>query len=222
MTLPSHESDKSLPDQFASIFLNKIKTIRETFIPSGTEYDADPPDDPPKITTFTQDSEDTVDKIINNSPRKSCLLDPWPTFFIKECSDILLPSITQLVNCSLMEGYDPDGFKTAVVTLLIKKATLPVDDFGVGGSVLKWFISNLSERYQSIKIGSTLFDLCKLLFAVPQGSVLGSLLFSLYTSSLSLVIGKYKGIKYHFMQMIPKFMSIYPRRIHLLPLNSPR
>ena len=60
---------------------------------------------------------------------KSCLLDPWPTFLIKECSDILLPSITKLVNCSLMEGCVPDGFKTAVVTPLIKKAILPSDDF---------------------------------------------------------------------------------------------
>ena len=53
----------------------------------------------------------------------------WPTFFIKECSDILLPSITKLVNCSLMEGCVPDGFKTAVVSPLIKKATLPAGDF---------------------------------------------------------------------------------------------
>ena len=64
--------------------------------------------------------------------------------------------------------------------------------------VLNWFSSYLSKRYQSIKIISTLSDLCKLLFGVHQISVLGSLLFSLYTSSLSLVIGKYKGIKFHF------------------------
>ena len=69
--------------------------------------------------------------------------------------------------------------------------------FGVGGSVLKWFTSYLSERHQSIKIGCTLSDLCKLLFGVPQGSVLGPLLFSQYTTPLSLVIGKHKGVKFH-------------------------
>ena len=25
------------------------------------------------------------------SPSKSCLLDPWPTFLVKECINILLP-----------------------------------------------------------------------------------------------------------------------------------
>ena len=69
--------------------------------------------------------------------------------------------------------------------------------FGIGGSVLKWFTSYLSECYQSIKIGSTLSDLCKPLFGVPQGSVLGPLLFSLYTTPLNLVIDKHKGVKFH-------------------------
>ena len=96
---------------------------------SGIEMDVHRSSDPPKITTFTEVTRDTVDKIIRNSPAKSCLLDPWPTFLIKECSDIPLPSITKLVNCSLTEGCVPDGFKTAVVSPLIKKATLPADDF---------------------------------------------------------------------------------------------
>ena len=102
-TLPSHESEKSLADQFASFFSNKIKKIRDTFAPSGTEYEVHPPD-PPKISVLRQLSEDAVDKIIKTSPTKSSLLDPWPTFLIKECIDILLPSLTKLVNCSLMEG----------------------------------------------------------------------------------------------------------------------
>ena len=46
--------------------------------------------------------------------------------------------------------------------------------FSVGGSILKWFTSYLADRCQSVKIGSTLSDVCKLLFGIPQGSVLGS------------------------------------------------
>ena len=73
-----------------------------------------------------------------------------------------------------------------------------LDWFSVGGSVLKWFSSYLTEHFQSVKIGSTLSDLQKLLFGMPQGSVLGPLLFSLYTSTLSALIGKHKGINFHF------------------------
>ena len=63
---------------------------------------------------------------------------------------------------------------------------------------MKWFSSYLTERYQCVKIGSTLSNLKKLLFGVPQGSVLGPLLFSLYTSPLSTLIGRHKGVNFHF------------------------
>ena len=116
MAFPSHESEKSLADQFASFFSNKIKKTIDTFGPSGTECEVHLPSDPPEITVFRQVSENDVGKIIKTSPTKSCLLDPWPTFLIKEYIDILLPSLTNLKlgNCSLMEGC-------------------------VGDSVLKWF-----------------------------------------------------------------------------------
>ena len=59
----------------------------------------------------------------------------------------LLPSITKLVNCSLQEALVPDGFKKSVVTQLIKKASLPVEDLKnycpVSGLS---FISKLVER----------------------------------------------------------------------------
>ena len=65
---------------------------------------------------------------MKTSTTKSCLLDLWLTFLIKECIDILLTSLTKLVNCSLMEGCVPDAFKTAVITSLIKKANLSSDN----------------------------------------------------------------------------------------------
>ena len=70
--------------------------------------------------------------------------------------------------------------------------------FGFAGSVLKWFPSYLQDRFESFKIGSAVSNLFKLKFGVPQGSVLGPLLFSLYTTPLSQVIRKYTGVKYHF------------------------
>ena len=100
------------------------------------------------------------------------------------------------------------GEPTALVLLDLSAAFDTIDHptllnclkswFGVSGTALKWFTSYLSHRFQAIKIGSTLSDLHELLFGVPQGSVLGPLLFSLYTTPLSKVIGTHPDIKYHF------------------------
>ena len=65
-------------------------------------------------------------------------------------------------------------------------------------TALKWFTSYLRNHFQAIKIGLILSELHELLFVVPQGSVLGPLLFSLYTTPLSRVIGIHPYIKYHF------------------------
>ena len=46
VTLPPYKSDKALADQFAPFFHNKIKTIRDTSIPSGTEKEVHPSLDP--------------------------------------------------------------------------------------------------------------------------------------------------------------------------------
>ena len=97
---------------------------------------------------------------------------------------------TALVLLDLSAAFDLIDHSTLLGCLL--------DWFGVGGLALKWFPSYLTERYQSVKIGSTLSNLQKLLFGVPQGSVLGPLLFSLYTSPLSTLIGKHKAINFHF------------------------
>ena len=146
-TLPTCKSSKSLADRFATFFSNKIVKIHESFSSSESCNMVHPPFDPPKLTVFTQVTQDEIGKIISKSPTKSCLLDPLPTFLIKECIDILLPSITKLVNCSLREGLVPDWFKKAVVTPLIKKASLPVEDLKnyrpVSGLS---FISKLVER----------------------------------------------------------------------------
>ena len=39
---------------------------------------------------------------------KSCVLDPLPSSIIKQCTDLLLPTITNIVNLSLREGSGAD------------------------------------------------------------------------------------------------------------------
>ena len=135
-----------MADQFAAFFTNKIAKIRESFS-SSSSFSLPSPVNPPGLVKFDIASPDDIAKVIKNSPTKSCLLDPWPTFLVKDCLDILFPSITKLVNCSLSEGAVPDGFKSAVVTPLIKKSSLSKNDLKnyrpVSGLS---FISKLAER----------------------------------------------------------------------------
>ena len=60
--------------------------------------------------------------------------------------------------------------------------------FGISGLALSWLSSYLSNRSQQIKLDGILSPRSKLPFGVPQGSVLGPVLFTLYTTPLSTVI----------------------------------
>ena len=83
---------------------------------------------PPSLSPFNEVSENEVLKIIKNSATKSSLLDPVPTFLWKDCLEVLLTSITKLVSLSLADGVFPKKIQKAIVTPLIKKASLPSED----------------------------------------------------------------------------------------------
>ena len=68
--------------------------------------------------------------------------------------------------------------------------------FGISGHALDWFKSYLGNRHQQIKIQTTLSQTIGVPFGVPQGSVLGPLLFTMYTTPLSSVISDH-SIPHH-------------------------
>ena len=118
-------------------------------------------------------------------------------------TETALLSIKNEVHLSLARG-EP----TALVLLDLSAAFDTIDHnillgylkfwFGLGGTALRCFASYLRNRCQAIKIGSTLSELSNLIYGVPQGSVLGPLLFSLYTTPLSKIIRLHPHIKFHF------------------------
>ena len=288
--LPKDVSSASLANRFSTFFIDKIRNIHAGFpslLPSAVLHR-----DIPTFSEFHSVSTDDVRNIIMSSPTKSCTLDPWPTFLVKEYIDILIQPITTIVNLSLSEGVVIDKFKSAVVTPLIKKPSLDPDvlknyrpvsglnfisktiervvskqlkhhlttheldninqsayksghstetallkitadvklnlaqniptglvlldlsaafdtidhqqlsdelssKYGLSGCVHNWFCSYISNRSQSVKIQDSLSQPESLAFGVPQGSVLGPLLFTMYTTALSSVIDKFQNIKHH-------------------------
>jgi hypothetical protein len=77
------------------------------------------------------------------------------------------------------------AFDTIDHQLLLQRLSAEV---GITGSALLWFSSYLTERYQHVMVGQSKSSQSLLTCGVPQGSVLGPVLFSLYTCQLGRLI----------------------------------
>ena len=84
------------------------------------------------------------------------------------------------------------------LTLLITDYLLDrlCNRFGFRGQVLKWFESYLHNRMQFVMIDGVKSDLKDLQFGVPQGSVLGPILYSLYICPLGDIV-RHHGLEFH-------------------------
>ena len=100
--LPEFISVKSLCDHFSRYFVDKIETIRSKF-PDKVQNipQVQKPEIRSKMNVFERASEDEIKKLILSSSSKSCDLDPIPTSVLKNCLDILIAPITDIINISM-------------------------------------------------------------------------------------------------------------------------
>ena len=117
---------------------------------------------------------------------------PTETAVTKVYSDIL--GAADDVGLSLLILLDLSAaFDLVDHSILLKRLE---SSYGFDGFTLEWFKNYLSDRSFNVRCSGTKSDFVDFSVCVPQGSVLGPLLFSLYTGDLEGIVMKYK-LRFH-------------------------
>ncbi len=85
------------------------------------------------------------------------------------------------------------SFDTIYHDILLSRLS---DDFGINGTTLTWIASYLTGRVHSVKVGAEHSSESELNLGVPQGSVLGPLVFTLYTVQIRRIADRH-GVSVH-------------------------
>ena len=130
------------------------------------------------------------------------LLDKYQSAYRKNHSTET--ALLRVVN-DILRAVDADG--GAILILLDLSAAFDTIDhekllfllehkFGVTGLALQWVRTYLADRSQTVSIGEAVSEVLNLLFGVPQGSVLGPVLFICYSTPLGEII-RHHDLDYH-------------------------
>ncbi|XDV49973.1 hypothetical protein PO909_019111 [Leuciscus waleckii] len=113
------------------------------------------------------------------------------TALLKVTNDLLLASDSGSLSILLLLDLSA-AFDTIDHSILLQR----LQPLGISGSALSWFTSYLTNRSQFISINNCTSHTTPVSHGVPQGSVLGPLLFILYMLLLGLIIQNH-GLKFH-------------------------
>ena len=126
--LPPSNSDLQLAMDFNKFFCDKINRIMvglsTSTVKANTNYIEDGYETKHRFDRFQTLNDEEVLRIIIKSATKSFELDTLPIPILKQHKDIVLPSITNIVNASLQSRTMPVNMKSALVCPLLKKLGL--------------------------------------------------------------------------------------------------
>ena len=174
----SHSQDKvpaSLKEAIGIPFLKK------QFLDPNVLSNYRPVSNLPQLVNQLMDHANNMSDMYQSAYRKHHSTETalwWVTNDIKFAIDSKKDTILIRINLS-------SSFDTIDHSIILSKLELR---YGITSVVLEWFRSYLYGRVQRVNIDENLSPLYLLTTGVPQGSVLGPLLFSLYVQPLGGII----------------------------------
>ena len=156
--LPDCESTVELAYNFCDYFLGMVNMINQELdanvSPSSNlnmyNYDSDIVC---RLSQFQLVTEDTLHEVIMKCPSKSCSLDPMPTWMVQQHLPVLTPILTKIVNSSFSSGSFPSGLRRAIITPILKKASLDKNTLGNYRPVSNLpFVGKLIEKVVSAQV----------------------------------------------------------------------
>ena len=311
--LPNGDNDTAIANSLKNFFHSKISSIYSDITDDlkNTQVHTEnvlpqPETAPMNINYFKIMTSDLVADVIKEMGKKSCELDPIPTWLFTTFLQELLPIVTLIVNLSLQSGVFPVKLKSALVRATLKKNNLDSDElsnyrpisnlsflskvlekcvykqltdhltstdlfakfqsgyrkwhscdtavlkiqndtllmidgkshvvlmlldlsaafdtinhkilisklqklYGFNGLILQWIKSYITDRSFRVSVNSKYSDSCLLEIGVPQGSILGPLLFILYTKELESIAEKYNFSIHLYADDSQIYFSFDPR-----------
>ena len=132
------------------------------------------------------------------------------TLLLKTASDILLGLDIEHVSLSTLLDLS-SAFDTIDHSILLCRLN---HLYEISGTCLSWFRSYLSNKRQSVAIAYHISSTNELHYVVPQGSVLGPILFVHYIQPLSNLIKRHSLSVHLFADDIHIEASILPKHVH--------
>ena len=122
-----------------------------------------------------------------------------------------------LTRCDLLALLDlTAAFETVDHHILLQRLQC---SFGIDATVLHWFESYVTGRTQAVHLCGTTTSSRSLVCGVPQGSVLGPLLFVLYTADIGSIIKVHKLLHHCYADDTQMYFYCRPSECATLKAN---